>query len=153
VSSHFLPLLLVVIFPLLSSSFQSATKTTTSRAHSYSFLLLSILFYIPLSATRSHRPILSPPADLTSIPIPHFNSNSNSNSNQTSIGTPGNVTCNYDVGSPNLFRGEVTYSSYGYNVSWASAIAFLVLFSLSAGESLGLWYFSSSVITTGRSTG
>lgn len=51
------------------------------------------------------------------------------------------MTCNYDVGSPNLFRGEITYSSYGYNVSWASAIVFLVLFSLSAGESFACGAF------------
>ena len=51
-----------------------------------------------------------------------------------SLGTPNNATCNYDVGSTNFYRGEVSYANYGYNVKWSSAGVFLGMFAASAGK-------------------
>lgn len=45
-----------------------------------------------------------------------------------------NTTCNFDVGSNNLFTGGVEYDFYGYNIWEWNAIIFVAYFALAASE-------------------
>lgn len=50
--------------------------------------------------------------------------------------TPGNSSCNYDIGSDNFFKGKVKYANYGYNVTEWNAIVFVAAFGVMTCECL-----------------
>ena len=99
--------------------------------------------------SRSTRPITYHLLDLTSFLPRHHSSNAMSSTFDpyTSGCSPGNSSCNYNVGSINPFEGDVEYDFYGYNIQLYTAAIFVAFYGLATRESSMVVIFHQTSLT------
>ena len=92
------------------------------------------IYHIP----HSTRPTTYHIIGLTSFLPHHHDSDTMSSSFDpyASGCSPGNSSCNYNVGSINPFEGDVEYDFYGYNIQLYTAAIFVASYGLATRESL-----------------